>query len=87
LNQIPGPVTMDTNTINSTGCSSYGLSSSGFSFDHAGNVVGPEGNVVAAVPEPSAFLLLGSVIAVLAAQRRWARAKSDQNPRPDGIAL
>ena len=85
LNQTPGPVTMDTNT-KSIGCgtnesSSNGLSGVGgggqvLSFDTYGNVVG-SGNVlvVAAVPEPSAWVLLGSIIAVLAAQRRWARAK------------
>jgi len=74
LNQIPGPVTMDTNTI-SIGCSSNGLSSLGLNFDDVGNVVDSGGNVVAGVPEPSTFLLLGSGIAWLAIQRRWARAK------------
>jgi hypothetical protein len=80
LNQIPGPVTMDTNTI-SNGCSgttgegsSNGLSSTTLSFDTHGNVVNSGGGIAAAaVPEPGAFLLLGSCIAVLAAQRRWAR--------------
>lgn len=78
LNQIPGPVTMDTNTI-SIGCtgvvtgekSSNGLSGNGLAFDTGGNVVDTAGRVVAtAVPEPGTLVLLGSGIAGLVARRR-----------------
>jgi type VI secretion system secreted protein VgrG len=61
-------VTLDNNTI-STGCSI------------SGGIVTPTpilpgtGTTLHVTPEPGAWLLLGSIIAVLAVQRRWARAK------------
>jgi Ice-binding-like len=63
---LTAAVTLDSNTI-STGCSI------------SGGIVTPiipaGGTTVVVTPEPGAWLLLGSIIAVLAVQRRWARAK------------
>lgn len=83
-----GAVTMDNNTI-SIGCTgvtgetnSNGLSGTELSFDTSGNVVTSGGTVVTpAVPEPSALLLLATVIAGLAIQRRLGM------PRPKNRAL
>jgi hypothetical protein len=67
---LTAAVTLDSNTI-STGCS----------IDTTTGIVtpilpsGPTTTLVV-TPEPSAWLLLGSIIAVLAVQRRWARAKA-----------
>lgn len=78
-----GAVTMDMNTI--SGCSgnasegggSNGLIGTNLTFDTHGNVVNSGGGIVsAAVPEPGTLLLLGSIIGVLAAKRKWARARA-----------
>ena len=64
---LTAAVTLDTNTI-ATGCT----------FSGGGTVtpvIPPGGTKLTVVPEPGAWLLLGSIIAVLAVQRRWARAK------------
>lgn len=91
LNQTPGPVTMDTNTI-SIGCtgvtgeeSSNGLGGAlAFAAGLPGVpgvpgaieiTAGPGGPLLAAVPEPSALLLLATCIAGLAIQRKRARSK------------
>jgi hypothetical protein len=63
---LTAAVTLDSNTI-ATGCSI------------SGGIVTPTippGGTTVVVPEPGAWLLLGSIIAVLAVQRRWARAKA-----------
>ena len=91
LNQTPGPVTMDTNTI-SIGCTGVtGESSSGLSGSLAfapgspgvPNVpgafliaAGAGGPVLGAVPEPGTFVLFGSAIAWLAVRMsRSARGR------------
>jgi hypothetical protein len=64
---LTAAVTLDSNTI-STGCSI------------SGGIVTPiipaGGTTLVVTPEPGAWLLLGSIIAVLAVQRRWAGRKS-----------
>jgi type VI secretion system secreted protein VgrG len=66
-------VTLDNNTI-STGCT---ISTGSTGTPPAGTpiptITPPTTTTV--VPEPGTWLLLGSIIAVLAAQRKWARAK------------
>jgi hypothetical protein len=73
LNQTPGPVTMDTNTI-SIGCTGVtgeanGLSGTNLAFDTSGNVVNTEtGKIVAgaaAAPEPGTLALFGFGLAGL----------------------
>jgi len=77
LNQTPGPVTMDTNTI-STGCEgvtgevgSSGLSG-GLEIDNNGHVVDVTGHPLSTVPEPGTFLLLGSGLVGMIALR-WRK--------------
>lgn len=101
LNQTPGPVTMDTNTI-STGCtgvtgetSSNGLSGALAFAAGSPGVPGVPGAVeltaggaeVPAVPEPSALLLLGSCIAVVAIRQKWARSKAAKSRSVAGVVL
>ena len=76
-----GDVTLIGDTI-TTGCNSiYTSSTTGGPTGTGGGLVTTSGGTttpppgIAPVPEPGAWLLLGSIIAVLAAQRRWARAK------------
>jgi type VI secretion system secreted protein VgrG len=75
---LTGAVTLDNNTI-STGCTISTTSSVGPPPVAVGTVTpvitftGPP-TVLVVTPEPGTWLLLGSCIAVLAAQRRWARA-------------
>jgi type VI secretion system secreted protein VgrG len=65
---LTGAVTLQGNTI-STGCSiSGGIVTP--------TPIPPGTGTTVVVPEPGAWLLLGSIIAVLAVQRRWARAKA-----------
>jgi type VI secretion system secreted protein VgrG len=61
-------VTLDTNTI-STGCSID--TTTGGTVTPV--ITGP--TTTTAVPEPGAWVLLGSIIAVLSAKRTWARAR------------
>ncbi len=77
LNQTPGPVTMDTNTI-SIGCegftgqgSSQGLSG-GLVLDSSGRIADVTGRPLAAarIPEPSTFVLLGMGLAGMIAWRK-----------------
>jgi Ice-binding-like len=62
---LTAAVTLDSNTI-STGCSNSG----------GITPIPPGGTPLYVTPEPGAWLLLGSIIALLAVQRRWARAKA-----------
>ena len=84
---LHGAVTLDTNTISNT-CTVAGTTTGtpgipgtfGGTFTGTGNAVPTTTGTILAgpttvVPEPGTWLLLGSIIAVLAAQRRWARAK------------
>ena len=63
---LTAAVTLDSNTI-STGCTT------GAGGTVTPVITGPTTELVV-TPEPGTWLLLGSCIAVLAAQRRWARA-------------
>jgi type VI secretion system secreted protein VgrG len=74
---LTGAVTLQGNTI-STGCTTSTGSSGSSGTPPSGGTVTPliTGTLTTTmVPEPGTWLLLGSIIAVLAAQRRWARAK------------
>lgn len=72
---LTAAVTLDHNTI-STGCS---ISAGTLGPPVVGGIVTPTpippgtGTTLTVVPEPGAWLLLGSIIAVLAVQRRWAK--------------
>jgi hypothetical protein len=63
---LTAAVTLDHNTIG-TGCTISGGTVT--------PIIPPGGTTMVVTPEPGAWLLLGSIIAVLAGQRRWARAK------------
>jgi hypothetical protein len=67
LNQIPGPVTMDTNTI-SIGCTGNGLSMSN-GLSGGGTITGSTVTPLPPVPEPGTVMLLGSGIAYLVVRR------------------
>jgi type VI secretion system secreted protein VgrG len=74
---LTAAVTLDHNTI-STGCT---ISTGSLGTPPAGTPIPtpipsvPPSTELVVTPEPGAWLLLGSIIAVLAVQRRWARAK------------
>jgi type VI secretion system secreted protein VgrG len=79
---LTAAVTLDHNTI-STGCAidTTIFDTSGSPSPTYGTVTptvtGP--TTTAAVPEPGTLLLLGSIIGVLAGQRRWARAQRPES--------
>ena len=63
---LTAAVTLDHNTIG-TGCTISGGTVT--------PIIPPGGTELVVTPEPGAWLLLGSIVAVLAGHRRWARAK------------